>query len=250
MSDFLNEMLKEVSKTQKELLDDNQSRSDQLVEMIEHSLYCIESFLQIEDDGDNSFFVVFELIKKSYHTTRALLLLCYSGFEFQCLSLIRDLIETEYLIEYFLKKPEKMVSWISSDEKTIMRNYSPKKLRKKIAADNIHYKKILDQDYSGHSKFLHVTPDLLKIQKGYNIMNNGNPNSRFARACLSEIAYHIGPIAGTSSELGLLFTKDKHFDKNELKLKRLTKSLKFFQMIGKLPIMEYLEKGKTFSKNI
>ena len=250
MSDFLNEMVKKVNKTQDELLEDIQSRYDVLIEMIEHSLYCIEYFLQTNDHEDNSIFVLYELFSKSCHTTRALLLLCYSGFELQCLSLIRDLIETEYLIAYFLKEPQKMESWFSSDEKIRKKDYSPSILRKKIAGDDESFKKSLDRDYSGHSNFLHVTPEVLKIQKGLYIRDNKKPDRRFVRTCLTEIAHYIVPIADRASSLGLLITNDDQFNKNGHKLKEVTKSMKFFWAIGVLPIWDYLEKDTSSSKKI
>jgi len=218
VNDFLNELLSKTHMTQKELCENIDSRYDELITMIEHSLYCIEYFLQINTDEDKSIFVLYELISRTHKTTHALTLLCYSGFELQSLSLMRDLVETHYLIIYFMKKPEEMEKWLNSNYKERRIKYSPKTLRRIIAGDNSTLKQSLDSDYSGHSTFTHITPELLKVQKGSNGNKNKSRDRRFVRLCLTEIAYHIVPIAHESSNLGLAITKDGNFGKNISKL--------------------------------
>jgi len=248
MNDFLVELLNKIHIIQKEFGENIDSRYDELITMIEHSLYCIESFLQIDTNEDESIFVLYELISRAHKTTHALMLLSYSGFELQSFSLIRDLIETHYLIVYFMKKPEEMKNWFNSDYKERRNKYSPNTLRKVIAGDNSTFKQALDDDYYGHSTFTHITPELLKIQKGTNDNKDENIDRRFVRLCLTEIAYHVIPIAYESSNLGLKITKDVIFNKNISKLKKLTKTMSFYQMICFSTLSEYLEKGSKESK--
>ena len=249
MVDFLIEFLNKTYMIQKKLHNNIDSQYDELVLMIEHSLHCIEYFLQINSDEDKSIFVLYELISRAHKTTHALMLLCYSDFELQSLSLIRDLIETHYFIVYFMKKPEEMKNWLNSEYKERQNKYSPSTLRKIISGDNSTLKESLDHDYSGHSTFTHIIPELLKIQKGHTDNKNENIDRRFVRLCLTEIAYHIIPIAHESSNLGLVITKDDIFNKKILKLKELSKTMPFYQMIGSFPLSEYLEKGNSLSKN-
>ncbi len=68
------------------------------------------------------------------------MLLCYSGFELQSLSSLRDLVETHYLIVYFMTKPKEMDHWFNANYEERKKKYSPPKLRKIISGGNFSLK--------------------------------------------------------------------------------------------------------------
>ncbi len=246
MNDFLVELLNKTHMDQKKLCEDIDSRYNDLIITIEQSLQCIT---HLQNTSEIEVFpVLCELLSRAHKTTHALILLCYSGFELQSLSSLRDLVETHYLIVYFMMKPKEMDHWFNSDYKERKKKYSPPILRKIISANNSSLKQSLDQDYSGHSTFTHITPELLKVQNGTNVDKNNERDRRFARVCLTDIAYHIQAIAYASSHFGWAITQDDSFNKNTLKLKELNKIISAYQMMGTIPLLEYLEKGNSLSK--
>ena len=102
-------------------------------QIIELSFEILEDFLKIPFDKDEILAVAFrELVIRSHKTLQSVTLIATSGLEIQTISFLRDLIEIEFLLRYFIINPDEIPKWWRSDRKTRLRKYSPQHLRNGI----------------------------------------------------------------------------------------------------------------------
>ena len=112
-----------------------------------------------------------------------------SGFHTVAHDAMRSVMEIEFLVRDFYLDPLRIDDWITADEKSIRRTYSPAELRERWAASLGVEKKDLCEatDYRGHSMFLHVGPR----QHPFGLSGFSNDPSGFTvDSCFWEIFEH------------------------------------------------------------
>lgn len=195
-------------------------------QLIETSSAILESFLTIPFEKNEVLAVAMrEMVLRAHKTLQATTLNATAGIEIPTMSLLRDLIEIEFLLKYFTIHPNKVSEWWYADGKTRSREYSPKELRKQIAKKFPESKKPMEDDYFGHCEIAtHPTPLSLKLQSEFK-NNSLLPPSRdqaFVWACIMEVSFHAARMAHLVAYLGDMIYPQSDFKKKIDKLQKLT----------------------------
>ena len=177
-------------------------------QIIELSFEILEDFLKIPFHKDEILAVAFhELALRSHKTLQSVTLIATAGLEIQTISFLRDLIEIEFLLRYFVIYPDEILKWWKSDKKTRLQKYSPKHLRKGIFKKYPKMKKPMEDDYFGHCEMAsHPTPLSLKLQSEFkdNPLLLPSKDLTFVWVSLMDLSFHAERIAKIISDLGMV----------------------------------------------
>jgi hypothetical protein len=227
------------------------SKDPTYTKIIEIAFEVFDSFLKI-DLKDNVELLAFqELVSRTYETLQAVTLLTIGGLAHSANSLLREIVELEYLFEYFTIEPDNFERWLNADEKTRKKEYKPWQLRQKIARGNAHIKDVLDKDYQGHSEYsTHITPNSIILRQGYKLKPHPDKYDRtLVESIFTDIAHHVYPIVQTVCLIGKTMTKDAFYDKKISELEPLIKKLDLYIMISGILTLDRLEAGLKASKS-
>lgn len=195
-------------------------------QIIEDSFAILESFLTIPFEKNEVFAVAIrEMVLRAHKTLQATTLNATAGIEIPTMSLLRDLIEIEFLLRYFEIYPDKVSEWWHADRKTRLREYSPNELRKHIAKKFPKLKKPMEDDYLGHCEIAtHPTPLSLKLQSEFknNSLFPPSQDWAFVWACIMEVAFHAERMACLVAYFGDMIYPQLDFKKKVDKLQKLT----------------------------
>jgi hypothetical protein len=83
-----------------------------------------------------------------------------SGYVAVAFDAMRDVLEIENLLRDFANQPANVDAWLTADEKTLLKKFSPVKVRERLHAgqDRNLAQAPESVDYRGHSMALHVGP--------------------------------------------------------------------------------------------
>src|SRR3546814_17785988 len=93
----------------------------------------IDVFRQF-DTSDEDIKVIQVLGMRIFNALGAALKLSLSGYHQNSALILRDVLETTFLIDYFSSNPEKIKCWRSADKKISMKEFSPVKIREALDA--------------------------------------------------------------------------------------------------------------------
>lgn len=190
----IQQLLNDIRKFQLQLFKDNVLKEKNLLEIVQILFDILECFLNLapRNGEDEELIAIRELTYRVYKSLQSVTLLCMSGLEIPALSFLRDVVEIEYLLMYFIREPEKIKFWWHADRATRNQEFRPVVIRQKIAGNDRDLRKRLDLDYAGHSDILtHPTSTSLKLQKGIKIKSSSISHDKsIVSICLSEIAFH------------------------------------------------------------
>ena len=83
-----------------------------------------------------------------------------SGYVAVAFDAMRDVLEIENLLRDFANQPANVDAWLTADEKTLLKKFSPVKVRERLhAGQDMNLAQAPESvDYRGHSMALHVGP--------------------------------------------------------------------------------------------
>lgn len=200
--------------------------NDDRINLIENSMTIIDSFLKSPGHKkDEDLIIIKQIVTRAYSALECSLLLLFHKKVFNAISVLREVVEAEYLLRYFIKYPKHIQIWWKSDNFTRIKNYQPSFLRKEIANGNEEFKKAMDDDYKAHSDvFSHISPNSIDAQKKYELfLNKGNQFGIIM--CLQDFAIHSYKIANILVVRFFLEEKNKDATEDESHKESLLKIL-------------------------
>lgn len=224
----LEELVQETAAMQSRVQKDysKSPRRKSRLEVIQNSLSIIDAFLdrlQFER-SDISAIAISGLVIRARETLEAMTILCLSGFELPTMSLIRDVLEIEFLLRYFFEHPREISDWVRASRKTRMNRFSPARLRREIAGKDERLLSSMEADYLGHCELgTHPTPVSLKLQRS---LPSEMAKELRIWSTVIEVAFHSERIARWVGFLGIIMDPDgKYFKRRLNELKRLSVNL-------------------------
>ena len=143
ISKLLSQARKHQPKLSKFVRDSKEGRDE--FEMVGISFDVFQSFLRIKyEDSDDVAQALRGLVLSAAKSLQAATLLSLSGLEVPTLSILRDVIEIEYLLRYFLEEPKELGAWWTAGRKIRLHKYRPFLIRDKIAKNDIRLKQKYD----------------------------------------------------------------------------------------------------------
>jgi len=226
----ISQLLSKTSKTQLNIYKKRKKilGLNQRFKIIEISTEILDEFMNIPYRKNETLATAFrELTLRASHTLQAVTLLSTAGMGIQTISLLRDLIEIEFLLQYFLIKPKEITKWWQADRLTRIKKYTPNKLRIEIGKKYPKMKEAMDADYIGHCEIAsHPTPISLRLQN--QVKNNTlSPSTDFSFAWVSlfEVAFHAERLAKLVAFIALRIKHDSLIKEKIQKLEKLSSSL-------------------------
>lgn len=198
-------------------------------QIIEISFEILEDFLKIPFHKDELIAIAFrELVIRSHKTLQSVTLIATSGLEIQTISFLRDLVEIEFLLQYFTIHPQEIIVWWKADKKTRLDKFSPVRLRNGIAKRYPEMKKPMEDDYAGHCEIAsHPTPVSLNIQSDFenNSLTLPSKDLTFVWISLMELSFHAGRLAKIISDLGMIIHPESNLSAKSDKIQKLSLNL-------------------------
>jgi hypothetical protein len=150
---------------------------------------------------------------------------------------MRDLLELEFLLRYFILHPNEIESWWKADRNTRTSKDSAGRLRPHIAQGDSRQKEIFDNDYIGHCEIAtHPTPESMQLQRKKE--KNSSPQTpddpAFMLFCITDMSLH----AYSLSRAVLRYEQEievppEYVDKMARKLDRARLSVEPFQHLSR-----------------
>lgn len=103
------------------------------IAVVEAAMDLIDVFRQF-DTSDEDIKVIQVLGMRIFNALGAALKLSLSGYHQNSALILRDVLETTFLIDYFSSNQEKIKCWRSADKKIRMKEFSPVKIREALDA--------------------------------------------------------------------------------------------------------------------
>lgn len=128
-----------------ELIKQSQAFADHL-EFIHGAMYALVLFCCEHLRRDDDEFAIQVLGIRMFNTTAAALKLVLSGYYQPALHLLRDLLETANLLDYFLIEPSKIAEWRAANDKS-QKVFGPVKVRLALDAHPNHADERRDRLY-------------------------------------------------------------------------------------------------------
>lgn len=240
-------------KLQNRIFREEISREGEIVELIETGLDVLEYFSNKNlEEYEEAAIPILELVGRLQKTIQSVIILCLNGQGLVGTALLRDVVEIEYLLEYFRMQPEMMKVWWESDRTTRWNKFRPNILREKIAGCDTKLKSKMDADYQVYSDLLsHPSPNSLALQKGMKIKveKHNHPYDFTAiRICLTKTAFQTYSVSRLICLYGFLLSNDKKFDVFAQKLDSLSKRFKIYNLISAVLLENRLETFENYLK--
>jgi hypothetical protein len=129
------------------------------IELIEKSMSIINCFLAPENVDDLRVCVLHQLMLSAYDALESALILLFNKRDFHAVHIVREVVESEYLLRYFLSDMREIEVWWKFNPKTRSSKYNTGFLRRKICGGNKELEQEMKKDYDGHSElFAHISP--------------------------------------------------------------------------------------------
>lgn len=160
------------------------------LDMIERAMDLIDVFVrqQVEADADGR--AVQHLAIRMFNGLATAWKLTASGYYQNAALILRDLIETVYLVNFFHIKPQSIANWRSADRKQLQKEFGPSIIRKALDDDDGKGKSKREQIYYMFSNLAgHPTKagfDMLK-PKGQDAIIGPFPDDTALRALVQEL---------------------------------------------------------------
>ena len=196
------------------------------IQVIQQSLAILERFLMIDlGQKDPEGNAVRELVIRAKRTVQSASLLALGGFEIPAITLLRDLLEIEFLLRYFIKNPNRISTWLKADRRTRTTVFSPAALRRDIAEKNKDLLDRMNADYVTHCEIVtHPSPASLIFQRSVGIERL---QELLIWSSIIEVTIHSKAIAFLVAAIGTISDSQKpYFQKAVRQLKHLATPLK------------------------
>lgn len=155
--------------------------SMELIKSFNETLKSGESLEKNKKSNDVFIFVYSEVSTRAYESLELCIFLWYHNRIFFSMSMLRDVVECEYLLKYFLLNPEKVEEWWKMDRGGRLKQYSPKKLREKLSQGDKKLQQMMNADYAAHSDiYSHISPNSI--------------NERYQNDLIKQIEYHLAHV--------------------------------------------------------
>ena len=160
------------------------------LEMIEAYMDCVEMVRRSRPSGERHVALV-GLFLRTFDASSYCVRSAMSGNYTGCAMYARDLLETQFLLNYLLDKPGRPEAWMSTDPKTTPDEYKPAVIRKYLdERDGFEEKKRM-QNYRALSTLgSHPSPGGLELKRdGSRAINSGPFKQRDTlEQCIQEAA--------------------------------------------------------------
>ena len=217
-------------------------------QIIEISFDIFENLLKIPFEKNDIFAVaVREIVLRAHKMLQAATLNATAGIEIPAMSLLRDLIEIEFLLRYFEISPDEVSKWWYADRETRLRKYSPKKLREKITKEFPKLKRPMESDYFGHCEIAtHPTPISLKLQSEFenDFLFPPSRDLMFVWIVVTEISLHAARVAKFVAYLGDSISPQSDFKTKFDKLKKVMSDLPVDKELARYLLHRKLDRSK------
>jgi len=153
---------------------------------------------------------------RGYSSLQAALLLAMSGHEMAAMSLLRDTIEVEILLDYFIKNPKELEIWWNCNRQTRLSKYNPSALRKAVTKDKNQLKR-LNADYIAHCEIgTHPTPVSMVLDSSQ-VKDNKIEDSLHIYTSIIEVTFHAGRLTRPVAYIGsTLYPNSSRFFSNRM----------------------------------
>jgi hypothetical protein len=209
-----------------------------MVKIIDISFQIFEDFLELQyPDNLTVAIAMREIVYRAHKSLQAIVLLSLSGLGIPAISHMRDLLELEFLVRYFILHPNEIETWWKADRKTRTTRYSAGALRPHIAQGDSRQKEKIDADYIGHCEIAtHPTPESMQLQhkKEKNSSPQNPDDPAFMLFCITDTSFH----AYSLSRAVLRYEQEievppRYVNKMARKLDRARPSLEPFQHLSR-----------------
>ena len=172
------------------------NRSEELkdhIRLVHSALNTLHITLEKQPHQEKESLVILQLCARSFNTAGAALKLARSGFHQPAFAMIRDLLEVEFLADFFSRDQKHLQRWITLDSNLRKREFQPFKIRDTLDRLDGFTKQRRRAAYAQFSQYAaHADPD------GFQIISPGNmtqigpfPSEGHLAAFLQETAKHL-----------------------------------------------------------
>jgi hypothetical protein len=179
------------------LIRDNPEWRGRLI-LIERALALIFAFTHDYSNQSDDELTIQLFGIRLFNTGASALKLSLSGYSQQGLSLIRDIIEVGFLLDYFRSWPGKISEWKVSTDSERMKKFSPKHIRAALDKRDGNVERKRAAVYGVLSKLAsHATYDGFRMNTKENTFVELGPfiHEKQMRAFLEEMVLRLGPVA-------------------------------------------------------
>lgn len=167
------------------------------VGIINEALNLLSEIPRLHQHQNDDELVLLRLVVRCFNSGAASLRLLRGGYYQPAMAMVRDLIEIQFLLDLFKKQPAKVTEWRSLPNKERERAFSPVKLR--IALDDLdgyvdRKREAAYKLFSGQAA--HAAPNgFTLISPSQQTQIGPFPNEALLKACIEELAKHLGYVA-------------------------------------------------------
>lgn len=197
------------------------SKSELLAEhlsLINNSLNVIYSFSIEHNNNDKSELIIQYSGIRMFNSTASSLNLMLMGYYQNSIILIRDILETTFLIDLFSFKPELIIDWADSNDLQLKNKYSPVNIRielDKCYNNTSSKRKDLYQMFCAYGTHFTIKGTILLADVNNLLQIGPFINTDKLKACIEELCLRV-------NYASLIFMS--HFQKNSNKLLALKTS--------------------------
>jgi hypothetical protein len=175
--------------------------------LINQTLDFIDRIVREGGHIDGCHLIILRLTVRCFNSISASLRLASMGYWQPAFAVMRDLLETYFLLDLFNSFPEKLNEWASLDDNKILEKYNPAKVRIMLDERDGNSEKKRQKIYkmlSAHAA--HPTPNGFSLISPNSLTVVGPfPDQDKLRAVLEELARHV-------YSAGLIFHKANRFE--------------------------------------
>lgn len=168
------------------------------LELIEAYMDCVEMVRRSRPAGDRHIALV-GLFLRTFDASSYCVRSAMSGNYTGCAMYARDILETQFLLNYLLEKPGRPEAWLSTDPQTRPDEYQPVTIRKYLDKRDGFVEKKRMQSYRTLSTLgSHPSPGGLELKRdGGKAIRNGPFKQRDTlEQCIQEAARVVLPLCG------------------------------------------------------
>lgn len=188
------------------------TRSSAVLEVIELALDVMLSSASLSQHSDDGHTVA-AIAARIFNTTAACLREALSGYVQTSLGLMRDLVETQTLLDYFSHEPSMIARWREVDEKARAKEFAPARMRTALDERDGFTERKREKDYRRFCEYgTHLTYNGLRLLAEPDGTVTPGPRYREhdLRNCLWELGRRAAFCAATLLELLPNRVPDEH----------------------------------------
>ncbi len=163
------------------------------VNIINAALHSTSEILRLYSHSNEDELTALRLALRCFNSSAAALRLLRCGYYQPSFSMIRDLIETTFLLDLFAKKPSDLKLWRILSEKKRRQQFAPFKVRKKLDEMSDFEDSKRTQIYQMLSNYAaHPTPEGFQIISPNNMTKVGPfSDAKLLKAGLGDLSKHL-----------------------------------------------------------